>query len=266
MLGMREKPRRVAASRVAFLGFGIVAAICIDAGCKRSRAAPDWDHVAFALELVRDEYGEQIEGGDFSSIPALTAVLDGGRAALVPLSDETRPIDAELAKLRARLLAHEAPRVISKETTSLLATLAKGGPLGHGPPSLPDLRRGSAVFAIACVPCHGALNGPLPPAAANMVPRPTTPNRTALTPYELFNRITYGGAGTAMPAFAESLPEIDRWDIAFYLFAERWPPCVAATAPPAPSLAATELAHLSDFDLWKKYGWGSSPCLRRNFH
>ena len=65
-----------------------------------------------------------------------------------------------------------------------------------------------------------------------------------------------------MPSFAEALPERTRWDIAFYLFAERWPPCARQ---PLPTLNASDLAYLSDFDLWQKYGWGSAPCLRRNF-
>src|SRR5579862_1802710 len=91
------------------------------AACSRHHApGPDWDRAAFALALVRDEYGEQIEGGDFSGVPALAAVLDGGRAALGPLSAETRPVDAELARLRAGLLAHEPPRVISRGATRLL--------------------------------------------------------------------------------------------------------------------------------------------------
>jgi high-affinity iron transporter len=265
-----SSPRKPVVGRAATLGLtlglGLLGALSIFGGCRRSRVAPDWDRVAFALTLVRDEYGEQIEGGDFSSVPALAAVLDGSRAALAPLSRETRPVDAEVAKLRAGLLAHQAPRVVSGEAARVLASLAQAGHLGRRPPALPDLRAGEAAYTLACVPCHGTLNGPLPPAAAHMVPRPPTPNRTALTPYELFNRITYGGAGTAMPSFAEALPERTRWDIAFYLFAERWPPCLAAAAHPAPSLAASELAHLSDFDLWRRYGWGSSPCLRRNFH
>ena len=116
----------------------LAALVAAVAGCgRRAPPAPDWDRVAFALELVRDEYGEQIEGGDFSSVPALAAVLDGGRAALTPLSDETGPVDAEVAKLRGRLLAHEAPRVISRETTRLLATLTKAGHLDHRPPPGP---------------------------------------------------------------------------------------------------------------------------------
>jgi mono/diheme cytochrome c family protein len=96
-----------------------------------------------------------------------------------------------------------------------------------------------------------------------MVPPPPKPNGTLQTPYEIFNRITYGGAGTPMPSFAEALPEGARWDIAFYLFADLWPPC--PPTKPLPILPAAELAYLSDRQLWEKYGWGAAPCLRRNF-
>jgi high-affinity iron transporter len=75
--------------------------------------------------------------------------------------------------------------------------------------------------------------------------------------------VTYGGLGTAMPSFSETLSEDLRWDIAFYLFADRWPPCTAGR--PLPQLPATELAHLSDYDLWRRFGWGTAPCLRRRF-
>ena len=49
-------------------------------GCKAPRPAvtrptADWDKVAFALQLVRDEYGEQIEAGDSSGVTALATVL-----------------------------------------------------------------------------------------------------------------------------------------------------------------------------------------------
>ena len=95
-----------------------------------------------------------------------------------------------------------------------------------------------------------------------MIPKPTKPNATLQTPYEIFNRITYGGAGTPMPSFADALPESARWDIAFYLFADLWPPC---TPRDLPALPAADLAYLSDRDLWEKFGWGSAACLRRDF-
>ena len=151
---------------------------------------------------------------------------------------------------------------MAKTCARLLADLAKAGRLTRRPPILPDLRRGAATYAVACAPCHGPPNGPLPPAAAHMLPKPTKPNATLQTPYEIFNRITYGGAGTPMPSFAEALPESARWDIAFYLFADLWPPC---TPRDLPALRAADLAYLSDRDLWEKFGWGSAACLRRDF-
>ena len=236
-------------------------------GCKASRPATtrptaDWDKVAFALQLVRDEYGEQIEAGDFSGVVALTTVLDSAVAALGPLTDETRPVASALRELRASLLRHDPPRTVAKTCARLLGDLAKAGRLTRRPPILPDLRRGAATYAVACAPCHGPPNGPLPPAAAHLLPKPTKPNATLQTPYEIFNRITFGGAGTPMPSFAESLPESARWDIAFYLFADLWPPC---TPRDLPALPAADLAYLSDRDLWEKFGWGSAACLRRDF-
>jgi high-affinity iron transporter len=236
-------------------------------GCKASTPAPapptpDWDRVAFALQLVRDEYGEQIEAGASSDVAALATVLDGAVAVLGTLTDETRPVADALGALRASILGHAAPRTVSNACARLLADLAKAGRLSRRPPTLPDLGRGASTYAVACAPCHGPPKGPLPPAAAHMIPKPPKPNATLQTPYEIFNRITYGGAGTPMPSFAEALSESARWDIAFYLFADLWPPC---TPHPLPVLFAADLAYLSDFDLWQKYGWGSAPCLRRNF-
>ena len=60
-----------------------------------------------------------------------------------------------------------------------------------------------------------------------------------------------------MPSFAETLPESARSDIAFYLFADLWPACTPAR--PLPILPASELAYLSDRDLWEKHGRGAAP-------
>ena len=77
----------------------------------------------------------------------------------------------------------------------------------------------------------------------------------------MHNRITYGGAGTAMPSFQEGLTSAQRWDIAFWLFAERWPPCEKRLKP----ISTEELAVSGDFELGNKFGYGAAACLRRSF-
>ena len=236
-------------------------------GCKGLEDRPpptataDWDRVAFALQLVRDEYGEQMEVGDFPGIAALATILDGAVAALgVPA---TRPVLSQ----RARTVAgqppgHEPPRTVAKTCTRLLST-------SPAQAASPGARRPRPTF----VGERPRMPSPAPPATARRTARCRRPpptwsprhrtERTLQTPYEIFNRITYGGAGTPMPSFSEALPESARWDIAFYLFADLWPPC--APTKPLPTLPAADLSYLSDRDLWEKYGWGSAACLRRNF-
>jgi high-affinity iron transporter len=244
------------------LPFLAIAAAAVLGGCHR-RARPDWDLTAFALEMVVDEYPELGERGDFHEVPSLVAVLDRARAALGPPRKQTRRFVVGLDGLRASLLRHEAPMAVARNTAQLLAELEKSGVPLKRPRALPDLARGAATYAVACTPCHGPPRGPPPAAAAHMVPPPPRPLESAITPYQVYSRVSYGGLGTAMPSFSETLTEDLRWDIAFYLFADPWPPC--RDDRPLPALTASELAHLSDYELWVRFGWGAAPCLRRQF-
>jgi hypothetical protein len=68
-----------------------------------------------------------------------------------------------------------------------------------------------------------------------------------------------------MPAFDPGLSARDRWDIVFYLFAVRWPPCAARPPARLARLPADELALLGDFELGNRFGYGAAACLRRDF-
>ena len=236
--------------------------------CRRGPHAPaaarvDWDRAAFVLQLVGHEYRERTENGDFSTLPALITVIDSARSMVAATSDpRARWLHEALGDVRAGLLRHDPGRTVARRCTALTAELASHGiPLAK-PAARPDLQRGASLYQTACAPCHGPPQGPPPPSAARLVPRPPPPGASAATPYEMFNRITYGGAGTAMPSFAESLSASARWEIAFYLFADGWPPCASMQWPP---LSPAVAAHTSDYDIWKMYGYGPAACLRRHF-
>ncbi len=88
------------------------------------------------------------------------------------------------------------------------------------PAQAPDLARGKALYAEQCVACHGAGGKGDGPLAAKLDPRPTDftdlERYRERTLYGLYNTITQGVSGTAMRSFA-SLPEKDRWALAFYV-------------------------------------------------
>jgi len=241
--------------------------LLLGAACHRTpradrRPAVAWDRVAFALQLVRQEYPELVEAGDFSRAPALARVVDGASAALRgAATDRARPVTAELADVRADVLRHAPPRIVAQKCRRIVLALIGAGDVAPRPPPAPDLHRGEATYQTGCAPCHGPPRGPPPAAVAHMVPQPPSATTGVSTPYELFNRITYGGAETPMPAFGDSLPADVRWDVAFWLFAARWPPCEGQY----PALRSAELALMTDRDLWERAGWGAAACQRRNF-
>jgi mono/diheme cytochrome c family protein len=241
----------------------VVATTVLGACERRARFDPDWDLTTFALEELVEEYPELGERGDFHEVPALAAVLDRAIVGLGPPRRRTRRAAAELKRLRAAIVRHEAPLVVALSTTRMLVELQKSRVPLKRPSAPPDIGRGAATYAVACSPCHGAPRGPLPAAAAHMVPPAPSPTESVVTPYQVFNRVTYGGLETAMPSFSETMSEALRWDVAFYLFADRWPPC--AGDRPLPALPAAELAHLSDYDLSRRFGWGAAACLRRRY-
>jgi len=219
-----------------------------------------WARVVAALQLVAEEYFEALELNDEEatrSRHAALAELLSRTAPLVPAAD----IRAEVLALRARLATVDYK--LGDDCRALIGRILERAQLRRSPRTKPDLARGKKLYAQACAACHGAGATGESAIAATMDPRPGNILHPEYnwSPWDMFNRISYGGAQTAMPAFDEGLDESQRWDIVFWLFAERWPPCTK----PLPPLRADELALLGDFELGNKFGYGAASCLRRSY-
>src|SRR5205814_472521 len=79
--------------------------------------------------------------------------------------------------------------------------------------------RGVQIYSTTCAGCHGAQGHGDGPAGAQLQPRPVdftdrtrADERSVLS---LFQAVTHGIPGTAMPAFPE-LSTADRWAVAFH--------------------------------------------------
>jgi high-affinity iron transporter len=89
------------------------------------------------------------------------------------------------------------------------------------PRERPSLPRAEALYAQACAQCHGPTGNADTPRAATLDPHPAKfkdPARLGeLSPYRVYNALTFGVSGTAMAAF-EDLSPTERWSLAFYVF------------------------------------------------
>jgi copper transport protein len=87
------------------------------------------------------------------------------------------------------------------------------------PADVASLDRGRTVYA-QCVACHGATGRGDGPAGRTLLPRPAdfrVHMAAGHTDRQLFDWITHGVDGTAMPAFGELLDEQQRWDAINYI-------------------------------------------------
>jgi mono/diheme cytochrome c family protein len=82
------------------------------------------------------------------------------------------------------------------------------------PPEMPSAVRGKAIFEANCVTCHGAAgDGSGLPGAANFT---DVEFMRGKKPAEFFQAIRDGVEGTAMPAWGDTLSEMDIWDVLYY--------------------------------------------------
>ena len=226
-----------------------------------------WNRVVAALQQVAEEYQETLELEDPQATrrrrAQLAHFLDETSASLdhlgAPLAQE---IGSGMKPIRARILSTDYQ--FGTECRALVTRILDRTQLRRTPRLKPDLASGKKLFAQACAPCHGNDGtGRTSSIAATMDPPPPDILHPQYnwSPYEMYNRVTYGGVETAMPSFEEGLTPAERWGIVFHLFAERWPPCMK----PLPPIGADELAISGDFELGNKFGYGAAACLRREF-
>jgi cytochrome c553 len=94
--------------------------------------------------------------------------------------------------------------------------------LGITAPSLDDpalVARGAAHYEIGCAPCHGGLDGVIPPVMAAMTPAPPELTRhvTRWDPEELFSIVKHGIKFTGMPAWAVPGRDDEVWAVVAFL-------------------------------------------------
>ena len=133
-------------------------------------------------------------------------------------AQEAPQIGAEIEKLAARIDAHAPPPDVVPVARELALLLSQKYRLSMLPPRAPDLRQGRALYRQACAACHGAMGTP----ATQRLELSTQPTAFAsraeiarLSPQRIYAAVTYGVPGTAMPSYADSIPEAQRWDLAY---------------------------------------------------
>jgi len=168
-------------------------------------------------------------------------------------------LQRDLESVRDAVSERRPPATVRAEVRRLRDAIVLEHGLDLAPSRPPRLERGGTLFQQACGACHGS-DGRARTALALTLTPPPIDFRAArlsetLSPYRVFNVVTFGVPGTAMPSF-EVLDEDERWDLAFQVMSMRHDPVAGAPTRLAqtgslarglPSLS--QLATLTDAEL-----------------
>jgi copper transport protein len=103
-------------------------------------------------------------------------------------------------------------------TRPLPATNSQENPI---PPSAESVAAGKALFEVRCVPCHGTSGKGDGPLGLTLNPHPADLTIHAIpgvhTDAQLFEWISNGFPGSAMPAFKSLLSDTDRWNLVNFI-------------------------------------------------
>jgi high-affinity iron transporter len=219
--------------------------------------APDRDahRVIGVLEYISTDYALAVHDGKVLSRPEYEEQLNlvlTARALFQGLRDPRaqtlRPeVLPGLTELEQAVRAVKAPAEVSALCHRIRIALVREFGLRLAPRHAPSLPRAQELFAQACADCHGSNGRADGPRSKELQPPPASfhsPERIeALTPYRVFNTITFGVPNTAMASFEDALSSDDRWSLAFYVLSLRHQ---GKPSTAAPKLPLSELATASD--------------------
>jgi high-affinity iron transporter len=188
----------------------------------------DAQRVVALLDYVGGDYGMAVSNGQVTS-PAeydeqIRFVADAQGMTRGLLGQSDGPVDSLLVKLgeiESLVKAKADPEAVTRACRAARDEAVSRFGLRTMPAERPSLEKAAALYAQTCAVCHGAKGDADTDRARELDPQPASfrdPARLSdLSPYRVYNALTFGVPGTAMASF-DALSPADRWSLAFYVF------------------------------------------------
>lgn len=177
------------------------------------------------LEYIAVDYHGAVSDGEVRSASEYAEMREFAKSVHdrlqgLPSSPDKTRLQELGSQLETAIDQRVEPSAVAEQSRMLAASLIKSYPLTLAPASVPNLKRGEALYQAQCAACHGTTGHADGVLAAQLQPAPVAfsdKDRSAgRSVAALFQVINQGVAGTAMPNFAK-LSEDDRWALAFFV-------------------------------------------------
>lgn len=178
----------------------------------------------FLLQYLGNDYRRAVQSGEIIDSFEFNEMQSFTRTVLQSYRGSTT-VREGLERLHAEIEAKADFTAIRTLCAQLVGEMTRESGLVIFPLMTPDLNLGKQLFIENCVSCHGASGTGNGPAADTLNPKPRDLAAPAyvdfITPFHLYQALTLGVSGTAMPSFGEAFSSEQSWSLAFYLMTLR---------------------------------------------
>lgn len=186
----------------------------------------DPNRILSLVDYIGGDYGNAVSDGqvvnadEYREMEEFSASLGALFAAMKSDGGDKAGIENDIDKLSALI----RDKASSKEVASLAGTIKEKIITAYNivpyPAEAPSYAAGKSLFENTCAQCHGANGAGDGPLSPGLDPPPavfTDPEVSlALSPFKVFNTMTFGIEGTGMPSFPQ-FSDREKWDTAYYV-------------------------------------------------
>ena len=164
--------------------------------------------------------GEVINGDEYNEMLEFSSETKGLFKNLKSTGGDKANIESEINELSSLILSKSSVLRVEELSNSIKDKLISSYGIIPHPQSRPSLQIGKELYNNNCTQCHGISGSGDGQLAQGLNPTPSNfidPDfYSGLSPFKVYNTMTFGIAGTAMPAFPQ-IPDDKKWDVAFYV-------------------------------------------------
>jgi high-affinity iron transporter len=209
------------------LGLVVVGAVLPSAAARAGVTddAGDAQRLVSLIDYVGGDYGRAVRDGAIDSQDEYQEqqrfLADAIAIARRLLPSDAEPLHARLRSLES-LVAHVADAdTVRRASHEARDEAVQRFGLRTTPNERPSLADAEVLYSQGCAVCHGARGDADTERARALDPAPASfrdESRLAqLSPYRVYNAMTFGVSGTSMASF-EAYTPAERWSLAFYVF------------------------------------------------
>jgi high-affinity iron transporter len=198
-------------------------------------AADEAKRVLALIDYIGGDYRNAVQGGKVINSDEYTEMTEFSARSLAlfnqlkSVEGDKAGIEKDLGALAAHIKNKSGEDAVPQLAQQIKDRLIKTYSIVTYPKALPNYDGAKAIYMQNCTQCHGDSGKGDGPGRESMNPKTPTPANftdadfmAGLSPFKVYNTTTFGIDNTAMASFA-ALPDEQRWQVAFYVSALRFP-------------------------------------------